>query len=111
MPQLGLGVWKIPNEEVTQVVTKAFEVGYRSIDTASAYNNERGVGKAIKASDIPREDLFITTKLANQDQGYDQTLRAFNKSMEELGLDYLDLYLIHWPQPAFDQIGRASCRE
>lgn len=103
IPQLGLGVWKIPNEDVMKAVTQAFEVGYRSIDTASIYQNERGVGEAIRASQIPREDIFVTTKVHNADQGYDRTLRAFEKSMDELGLDYLDLYLIHWPQPAHDQ--------
>lgn len=103
MPQLGFGVWQIPNEEVTKAVTKALEVGYRSIDTASGYDNERGVGEAVAASNIPREEIFITTKVKNSDQGYDNTLKAFDKSMELLGLDYLDLYLIHWPLPAHDQ--------
>src|SRR5690625_3436597 len=75
IPQLGLGVWKIPNEDVMKAVTQAFEVGYRSIDTASIYQNERGVGEAIRASQIPREDIFVTTKVHNADQGYDRTLR------------------------------------
>lgn len=102
IPQLGFGVWQIPDEEVAVPVKKAIEVGYRSIDTAKAYENERGVGEAIADSNIPREDLFITTKLQNGDQGYENTLKAFDKSMEELGLEYIDLYLIHWPIPKFD---------
>src|SRR5690625_1878381 len=103
MPQLGFGVWRVPNDEVAKAVTKAFEVGYRSIDTAKVYGNERGVGKAIAESNIPREELFITTKVWNTDQGYDNTLKAFDKSLESLGLDYLDLYLIHWPTPKYDE--------
>ncbi len=96
IPQLGLGVWQIEDDIVTDVVTTAFETGYRHIDTAAAYGNEAGVGRAIAASGLPREDLFITTKLWNSDQGYDTTLAAFDASMKELGLEYLDLYLIHW---------------
>jgi diketogulonate reductase-like aldo/keto reductase len=103
MPQLGFGVWQVPNDEATAAVSKALEVGYRSIDTAMAYNNEEGVGKAIAQSSIPREELFITTKVWNSDHGYDNTLRAFDESMKRLGLDYLDLYLIHWPTPKYDQ--------
>jgi len=104
MPQLGVGVLKIPDgEEVETTVLNALEVGYRAIDTAAGYGNEGGVGSAIKKSGIKREDLFITTKLANSDQGYDSTLKAFDISMNYLGLDYLDLYLIHWPQPMYDQ--------
>ncbi|MFK0024469.1 aldo/keto reductase [Streptomyces sp. NPDC090798] len=100
MPQLGFGVWQVPDDEAEQAVATALESGYRSIDTAAIYGNEEGTGKAIAASGIPREDLFVTTKLWNSDQGYDSTLRAFDTSLEKLGLDYLDLYLIHWPLPS-----------
>lgn len=99
MPQLGFGVWQVPDDEAEQAVATALESGYRSIDTAAIYGNEEGTGKAIAASGIPREELFVTTKLWNSDQGYDSTLRAFDTSLEKLGLDYLDLYLIHWPLP------------
>ncbi|HEY0498523.1 MAG TPA: aldo/keto reductase [Kutzneria sp.] len=99
IPQLGFGVFQVPDEETTAAVTAALEAGYRSIDTAAAYGNERGVGEAVKASGIERDELFITTKLWNSDQGYDATLRAFDKSMAQLGLEQLDLYLIHWPVP------------
>jgi len=102
MPQLGFGVWQVPDDEAQQAVTTALEAGYRSIDTAAIYGNEEGTGKAIAASGVPRENLFVTTKLWNSDQGYDATLRAFDTSLEKLGLDYLDLYLIHWPTPARD---------
>ncbi|QUQ71994.1 aldo/keto reductase [Kutzneria sp. CA-103260] len=103
IPQLGFGVFQVPDEETTEAVTRALEAGYRSIDTAAAYGNERGVGEAIKASGIARDELFITTKLWNSAQGYDSTLRAFDDSMGKLGLDQLDLYLIHWPVPAADK--------
>src|SRR5688500_835402 len=103
MPQLGFGVWQIPDDEAEQEVTTALEAGYRSIDTAAAYGNEEGTGKALGASGIAREDLFVTTKLWNSDQGYDSTLRAFDTSLAKLGLDYVDLYLIHWPMPAKDK--------
>lgn len=102
MPQLGFGVWQVENDEATKAVSKALEVGYRSIDTAMIYKNEAGVGKALKETTIPREDLFITTKVWNSDQGYENTIRAFDESLERLGLDYVDLYLIHWPTPEFD---------
>lgn len=102
MPQLGYGVWQVPEDEVTPAVSKALEAGFRSIDTAKVYKNERGVGKALANSNVPREDLFITTKVWNSDQGYDNTLKAFDESLEKLGLDYVDLYLIHWPTPEFD---------
>ncbi|MER6529505.1 aldo/keto reductase [Streptomyces sp. NPDC001508] len=100
MPQLGFGVWQVPDDEAEQVVATALEAGYRSIDTAAIYGNEEGTGRAVAASGLPREDIFVTTKLWNADQGYDATLRAFDASLEKLGLDYLDLYLIHWPLPS-----------
>ncbi|MFC3574191.1 aldo/keto reductase [Streptomyces yaanensis] len=100
MPQLGFGVWQVPDDEAERAVATALEAGYRSIDTAAIYDNEEGVGKAVAASDVPREDLFITTKLWNSDQGYDSALRAFDVSLEKLGLEYVDLYLIHWPLPS-----------
>ncbi|MEV6342626.1 aldo/keto reductase [Actinoplanes sp. NPDC051851] len=99
MPQIGFGVWQVPEDETATAVTTALEAGYRSIDTAAAYRNEAGVGAAIKASGLSRDELFITTKLWNSDQGYDSTLRAFDASLGRLGLDRLDLYLIHWPTP------------
>jgi diketogulonate reductase-like aldo/keto reductase len=102
MPQLGFGVWQVKDEEATAAVTHAIEAGYRSIDTAMIYGNEEGVGKAIKESNVPREELFITTKVWNSDQGYENTLQAFDLSLKKLGLDYIDLYLIHWPTPEFD---------
>jgi len=101
MPQLGFGVFQVPNDETAKAVTDAIKAGYRSIDTAKIYGNEAGVGAAIK--DVPRADLFITTKLWNDDQGYDETLRAFDASLSRLGVDYLDLYLIHWPAPKQDR--------
>jgi diketogulonate reductase-like aldo/keto reductase len=98
MPWMGLGVFKVKEgEEVIQSVKAALKNGYIHIDTAAIYGNEEGVGQAIKESGVPRENLFITTKLWNTEQGYDSTLKAFETSMEKLGLDYLDLYLIHWP--------------
>ncbi|MFG2884304.1 aldo/keto reductase [Streptomyces sp. NPDC048297] len=100
MPQLGFGVWQVPDDEAERAVATALEAGYRSIDTAAIYGNEEGTGKAISSSGLAREDVFVTTKLWNADQGYDSTLRAFDASLEKLGLDYLDLYLIHWPLPS-----------
>ena len=98
MPVLGLGVWQMNDgEEVKKVVKTAIEQGYRLIDTAKVYRNEAGVGEAVKECGVPREELFITTKVWNTDQGYDNTLRAFDESMSKLQLEYLDLYLIHWP--------------
>ncbi|HEY3471917.1 MAG TPA: aldo/keto reductase [Amycolatopsis sp.] len=99
MPQLGYGVFQVPDEETTAAVKAALEAGYRSIDTAAIYGNEKGVGQAIAESGIPRDELFITTKLWNSAQGYDSTLKAFDESMAKLGLEQLDLYLIHWPTP------------
>jgi diketogulonate reductase-like aldo/keto reductase len=103
MPQLGFGVWQVPDDEAETAVATALQAGYRSIDTAAIYGNERGTGKAIAASGLPREDLFVTTKLWNSEQGYDSTLRAFDASLDKLGLEYVDLYLIHWPMPARDR--------
>lgn len=100
IPQVGLGVWQTPPEDTERAVATALEAGYRHIDTAAAYQNEREVGQALEKSGVPRDEVFITTKLWNADQGYDSTLTAFDKSMKRLGLDYLDLYLIHWPMPA-----------
>ncbi|MED1601570.1 aldo/keto reductase [Alkalihalophilus marmarensis] len=98
MPWLGLGVYKAEDgAEVEQAVIKAIKAGYRSIDTAAVYYNEEGVGSAIKKSGVAREELFITTKVWNDDQGYESALRAFDQSMNKLGLDVLDLYLVHWP--------------
>nr|WP_202487254.1 aldo/keto reductase [Streptomyces sp. SID8354] len=102
MPQLGYGVWQIPDEEAFTAVGHALEAGYRSIDTAAIYGNEEGTGKALAASGIAREELFVTTKLWNSEQGYDSTLRAFDASLAKLGLEYVDLYLIHWPLPSHD---------
>ncbi|MFC5803940.1 aldo/keto reductase [Streptomyces formicae] len=102
MPQLGFGVWQVPDDEAAQAVGTALEAGYRSIDTAAIYENEKGTGEAVAACGIPREELFVTTKLWNGEQGYDTTLRAFDASLARLGLDYVDLYLIHWPMPAKD---------
>jgi diketogulonate reductase-like aldo/keto reductase len=100
MPQLGFGVWQVPDDEATPAVATALATGYRSIDTAAMYRNESGVGKAIAASGIARDELFVTTKLNNDGHGREATLRAFEQSRKNLGLDYVDLYLIHWPLPA-----------
>jgi diketogulonate reductase-like aldo/keto reductase len=97
MPQIGFGVWRVSNEDARSTVAEAIAAGYRSIDTASIYGNEEGVGEAIRSAPIAREELFITTKVWNDRQGYDSTLRAFDESLARLRLDYVDLYLIHWP--------------
>jgi len=102
IPQLGFGVWQVPDDEATPAVVTALETGYRLVDTARAYENEAGVGKALASSDVPTSDVFLTTKLTNEDQGYESTLRAFDGSMGRLGVDVLDLYLIHWPVPRKD---------
>ncbi|MFD4111729.1 aldo/keto reductase, partial [Streptomyces sp. NPDC058650] len=99
MPQLGFGVYQVPDDETTAAVAAALDAGYRSIDTAAIYGNESGVGRAIAAAGIARDELFITTKVWNSDQGYDRTLRAFDDSLAKLGLEQLDLSLIHWPTP------------
>jgi diketogulonate reductase-like aldo/keto reductase len=98
MPRLGLGVYKVKDGgEVIQAVHAALEAGYRSIDTAAFYENEKGVGEAIRTSGLRREDVFVTTKVWNDRQGYESTLAAFEESRKKLGFDYVDLYLIHWP--------------
>ncbi|EOL42227.1 aldo/keto reductase [Enterococcus phoeniculicola] len=97
MPRLGLGVWRVEDSEAEKAVGWALEAGYRMIDTAMVYKNEKGVGEGIRHSSVPREDIFVTTKLWNDDQGYESALKAFDASLERLGLDYVDLYLIHWP--------------
>ena len=103
IPQLGFGVYKVPADEAEAVVTTALEAGYRHIDTAKLYENEEGVGRAVRASGIPRDELFVTTKIWNDDHGYDEALAAFDASMGRLGLDVLDLLLIHWPCPSQDR--------
>ena len=102
IPQLGFGVFQVPPDDTQATVEDALEAGYRHIDTAAAYRNERGVAAGIAASGIPREEVFITTKLWNSEQGLDSTLAAFDKSLEALDTDHVDLYLIHWPAPAQD---------
>jgi 2,5-diketo-D-gluconate reductase A len=103
LPQLGFGVFQIPPKEVEEPVEHALAAGYRLIDTAAAYRNEKGVGKAIASSGLSRHEVLVTTKLWNADQGYDETLAAFDRSLSALGLETLDLYLIHWPVPARDR--------
>lgn len=98
MPWFGLGVYKVTDEtEIVQVVSSALQHGYRHIDTASFYNNEEGVGRGVRESGIPREEIFVTSKVWNDDQGYESTLQSFENSLSKLGMDYLDLFLIHWP--------------
>lgn len=98
MPRIGLGVYKMTEPDIAlKAISTALETGYRHIDTASLYANESEVGEAVRNSSVPREEIFITTKVWNKDQGYDQTLKAFEKSLELLGLEYIDLYLTHWP--------------
>jgi 2,5-diketo-D-gluconate reductase A len=99
IPQLGLGVFQVPGDRVAEVVRYALEVGYRSIDTAAAYQNEEGVGEAIAGSGLPREEIFVTTKLANGDHGYSAALKALEESLRKLKTGYVDLYLVHWPLP------------
>ncbi|WP_007026532.1 aldo/keto reductase [Saccharomonospora iraqiensis] len=103
MPRLGYGVFQVPADEVFEPTLEALRAGYRSIDTATIYGNEEGVGRAIAESGVPRQELFVTTKLWNDSQGYDNTLAAFDASLARLGLDYVDLYLIHWPMPGQDR--------
>ena len=103
IPQVGFGVFQIPEEETASAVSTALDVGYRLIDTAQGYQNEEGVGSAVADAGIDLDDVFITTKLANHFQGFDAALSAFDESMRKLRLDVLDLFLIHWPLPMFDQ--------
>ena len=108
MPVIGYGTFRMKDHEVAyEGVTNALKLGYRHIDTAAIYENEEAVGRAIADSGIRREELFITTKVWNSDQGYDQTLKAFETSLQKLGLDYVDLYLIHWPKPTLNETYRA----
>jgi 2,5-diketo-D-gluconate reductase A len=103
IPQLGFGVYQISTDDIVPALTKAIEVGYRHIDTAALYGNEEGVGRVVRDCGVTREDFFVTTKCWNSDQGYDEALAAFDASLDRLGLDYVDLYLIHWPQPKRDR--------
>ena len=105
MPVLGAGTWQIKNDDVYRVVRDALDAGYRLIDTANGYGNEEGVGRAIRESGIKREDIFVTSKLPAEVKGYEETLASFNDTMEKLGLEYLDLYLIHAPWPWSDMGG------
>jgi len=100
MPSLGFGVFLIPDGETFASVSAALESGYRGIDTAAIYGNEQAVGRAVRESGVPRQEIYLTTKVWNSEQGYDSTLRAFDASLERLGVEYLDLYLIHWPVPS-----------
>jgi 2,5-diketo-D-gluconate reductase A len=103
IPQLGFGVFQVPPEDTADVVGRAFATGYRHIDTAAAYRNEEGVGEAIRASGLPREEVFVTTKCPNTAHGYDEARDALAGSLKRLGLDFVDLYLIHWPIPSKDR--------
>lgn len=102
MPQFGLGVWQTPPEQAAEVVKTAIEAGYRAVDTAAVYRNEAGVGEGLKAAGEAARGVFVTTKLWNENQGYDAALQAFDKSLGRLGLSSIDLYLIHWPSPQRD---------
>jgi len=104
IPTIGLGVLRVPDDEAEQSVRTALTAGYRSIDTAATYGNEEGVGRAIRDSEVPRDDVFLTTKVWNTDHGYDRTLAAFDKSVARLGVDHVDLYLIHWPMAHLGKI-------
>lgn len=102
IPQIGLGVWQVEEDETQRVVEDALAAGYRHIDTAAAYGNEAGVGAALRAAGLPRDEVFVTTKLRNGEQGYESTLKAYQDSLERMGLDFADMYMIHWPTPAKD---------
>ena len=103
MPRFGLGVWQVPNDRTPGVVLEAFQAGYRLVDTAAVYGNEEGVGQALASAGVARDSVFVTTKLANPDHGFDETLSAFDRSLGRLALDHVDLYLIHWPRPTIDR--------
>lgn len=103
IPQLGFGVWQVPDDEATPAVAEAIKAGYRLIDTAQGYDNEEGVGAALRDSGIPRDQLFVTSKLRNGAHDYDEAIKAFELSAKKLGLDYLDMFLIHWPVPEQDK--------
>jgi diketogulonate reductase-like aldo/keto reductase len=110
IPALGLGVFKVPNAEAFKVVSEALEIGYRHIDTAAYYQNERGVGRAVRESGLAREEVFVTTKLWHTDNGYREALAAIDGSLEALGMDYVDLYLVHWPRGNRQEAWRAMER-
>jgi len=97
MPLLGLGAWDMYGKEAEQATLDALEIGYRLVDTASMYGNEKEIGNAVRKSNLSREEIFVTTKVNNADQGFDSTLRAFDMSLKKLNTDYIDLYLVHWP--------------
>ncbi|HVD57622.1 MAG TPA: aldo/keto reductase, partial [Thermoleophilaceae bacterium] len=101
--QLGFGVFQVPPEDTAEVVATALSIGYRHIDTAAAYENEAGVGEAVKASGLERGDVFVTTKCFNDDHGYEEAGRALRASLDRLEMDFVDLYLIHWPVPSKDR--------
>jgi 2,5-diketo-D-gluconate reductase A len=103
IPQLGFGVFQIPPDRTADAVRVAFDAGYRHIDTAQGYRNEEGVGQAVRASGLSRDEVFVTTKLANDRQGYEEAIAALDESLQRLGLEYVDLFLIHWPRPFADQ--------
>ncbi|MFI5671059.1 aldo/keto reductase [Streptomyces sp. NPDC051704] len=103
MPTIGLGTYEIPDADAAQVVRWAARIGYRLVDTAASYGNERGVGEGVRSAGVPREELFVVSKVRGRDQGYDATLRALDASLRRMGLDRLDLYLIHWPLPHHDR--------
>lgn len=103
IPQVGYGVWEVPDAEVSKTVVMATNAGYRSIDTAQGYGNEKGVGEGLVDSGVPRDQLFVTSKLRTGHQGYDAAIKSFEETLGRLGLDYLDLFLIHWPVPAHDR--------
>src|SRR3712207_406385 len=103
IPQLGLGTARLPDEETRRIVREALDVGYRFVDTAASYENERGVGQGIADSGLPRDEVFVSTKLRGRDQGYDSAKQALHASLARLGLDAVDLYLIHWPLPRLDR--------